>query len=515
MTEHDATGFPPGFLETIDPEEFSIPQLIGLILVEKGEPMTMEAIAERLEELGVYRTVPSLRKSWSKLKCLRKTADGRLQVIRDDVKHREWYWFELRARRLLREHAAPPAAPPEPPAPVDERSTVTLAEVQRGLQGDLPAALSLRRQVALLTEASGGVLAVDRALELLEAAGKQVTEEKIRQSVTGRRGPVVFDAEKRCVSDPHDESFRGARRLLRERLAEMDRREEKEREAEGRRKEREERDRRRHEEEAEHQRRYRAARKAVIRCVFSRKGFEAATFLDPDRRTFEDVRDPEAAVAHLEACDYVFGIDPWADMERLGMDLSGRTAVDLSPPVKTVGLNKQGRTLRVTPQLIFSATLGLSRALGKPAKLREYLRTGQEGKLFRRLHADVKALWRLYEYGCLHGHVRLRWGFLDNVYGVDWNVGHLPRLYRIFEEAEKTGQELEVVIGSPPGWEDPWARGIRVRVVKADRYSFEFDMYEFGGRAVFDEDDIFAVRPWTGEPAPSLFEWPEEGHRVS
>jgi hypothetical protein len=40
--------------------------------------------------------------------------------------------------------------------------------------------------------------------------------------------------------------------------------------------------------------------------------------------------------------------------------------------------------------------------------------------LHRRLEADAKALLALYQYGRLHGAVRLRWGFLDEMIPAPW-----------------------------------------------------------------------------------------------
>jgi hypothetical protein len=38
-------------------------------------------------------------------------------------------------------------------------------------------------------------------------------------------------------------------------------------------------------------------------------------------------------------------------------------------------------------------------------------------------------------------------------------------LYRLMREACESGRELEVVRGTAPGWEKPWARARRCRVV--------------------------------------------------
>ena len=52
--------------------------------------------------------------------------------------------------------------------------------------------------------------------------------------------------------------------------------------------------------------------------------------------------------------------------------------------------------------------------------LRDYLRDGANTKLRRRLEADAKSLFALYQYGRLHGGVRLRWSFLDEMLPGPW-----------------------------------------------------------------------------------------------
>ena len=87
------------------------------------------------------------------------------------------------------------------------------------------------------------------------------------------------------------------------------------------------------------------------------------------------------------------------------------------------------------------------------------------GQLRRRLEADAKALLSLYQYGRLHGAVRLRWGFLDEMIPAPWVHPDEARLYGLERQAYETGATLEVVVGSAPGWADPWARALRCRVV--------------------------------------------------
>ena len=267
--------------------------------------------------------------------------------------------------------------------------------------------------------------------------------------------------------------------------------------------------RRREAEEEETRRWYQGARKAVIRCLFGKQGLGAASVLEPDGRTFEDFTSSKDLAARLEQVEVILGIDPHGDLERMGIAPGERRLVDLSPPRKTVSLNRRGRTLRVTPELVLSSTLGLSRALGDPRKMVRDLMAGSAGKVFRRLQADLKALWRLYQYGCLHGEVRLEWGFLRECLGVGWNIGRLPCLYEVIEEAVKTGDLLEAVLGrTAPGWEDPWSRGIRLRALKYDWKAcyreFVAEYAETGERESIPFGEVAAIRPCPGDALPAL-----------
>ena len=83
--------------------------------------------------------------------------------------------------------------------------------------------------------------------------------------------------------------------------------------------------------------------------------------------------------------------------------------------------------------------------------MREYLRTGAETKLRRRLEADAKSLYALYQYGRLHGCVGLCWRFLDEMLPAPWVHRDESTLYHLLKDAHQRGVPLEVVVGSAPG----------------------------------------------------------------
>ena len=134
----------------------------------------------------------------------------------------------------------------------------------------------------------------------------------------------------------------------------------------------------------------------------------------------------------------------------------GRLA-ELGPPQKTKTLNRRGRTLKITTRLLVQGSCGISRPFGDEKVLYAYLRDGKHMKLRRRLEADAKSLFALYEYGRLHGAVRLRWGFLDEMIPAAWVHRDEPTLYNLMERAHELRVPLDVVVGSVPGWADPWA----------------------------------------------------------
>lgn len=65
-----------------------------------------------------------------------------------------------------------------------------------------------------------------------------------------------------------------------------------------------------------------------------------------------------------------------------------------------------------TSALLVQGSCGISALFGDPKKLSYYLTNDDLTRLRRRIEADIESLYALYEYGRLHGVVRLRWGFL-------------------------------------------------------------------------------------------------------
>jgi hypothetical protein len=210
---------------------------------------------------------------------------------------------------------------------------------------------------------------------------------------------------------------------------------------------------------------------------------EITTFTDDD---FSDLRQ------RLGAYDILGGINIRARLRALNVAPDGQRLAELGPPQKTKKLNRQGRTLKITTALLVQSSCGISKPFGEEARLADYVAKGDLTKLLRRLEADVKSLYALYEYGRLHGTVRLRWGFLEECIPAPWVHRDEPLLHDLERQALMLGAPLEVVVGSAPGWEKPWARA-RYAHVEPGENGWQHWLVDDAG-SIIDQLDVQRAR---------------------
>src|SRR5260370_11526542 len=150
----------------------------------------------------------------------------------------------------------------------------------------------------------------------------------------------------------------------------------------------------------------------------------AVVLADVDRREIATFMGEEISAARSKLAEYdiIAAVDVRGLLRSLKFEPGARRLAELGPPQKTWQLNRRGRTLRITTGLLVQSSCGISRPFADDTVLRRYLRDGDDSKLRRRLEADAKSLFALYQYGRLHGAVRLRWGFLDERLSAPW--GH-------------------------------------------------------------------------------------------
>ena len=76
-------------------------------------------------------------------------------------------------------------------------------------------------------------------------------------------------------------------------------------------------------------------------------------------------------------------------------------------------------------------------------------------------------------------------------WGVDWAQPGDPSLYGVLKECQASGQEVEIVTGSTPGWTNPWSRSACVQIV-----SFDFMLVTVQSNKTWTipRDEIQAIR---------------------
>lgn len=204
------------------------------------------------------------------------------------------------------------------------------------------------------------------------------------------------------------------------------------------------------------------------------------------RAGFEELR------ARLATYDVLGAVGIRALLRALELAPGDRRLAELEPPQKTVQIDRRGRTLKLTTELLVSGSCGIARPFGDGDALPRYLAAGDTKKLRWRLEADVKSLYALYQYGRLHGGVRLRLGFLDELIPAPWLYRDEPSLHHLKRSALTMGIGLEVVVGNAPGWADPWARARTVNV-EADDTGWHTTLVDQAGMVVH-EADVQAAR---------------------
>jgi len=234
--------------------------------------------------------------------------------------------------------------------------------------------------------------------------------------------------------------------------------------------------------------------KRALLVTFPPKRPRAAALCDVGRHEITTFVGEELADLRSRLIEYdVLGaVDVRAVLRALDFDLGHRRPAELGPPQKSRRLNKSGRTLRITTAMLVQGSCGIGRPFGEARKLAAYLERGELTKLRRRLEADVKSLYALYEYGRLQGAVRLRWGFLDERIPAPWVHLDEQSLRGLQRVALERDVPLEVVVGSAPGWAEPWSRVRRARVMR-DARGFQTWLVDEDG-SVIDEDEVQLAR---------------------
>lgn len=227
----------------------------------------------------------------------------------------------------------------------------------------------------------------------------------------------------------------------------------------------------------------------------------ALTLLDVNQRTLETLYDEalRSAAAKLNEYSVVIGLNPRSLLDDLGItDVLPWRLIDLGHHPKSKQINKRGRKLAITTELLITSSTGISKPLGDPIKMHDYWRDGKRTALTKRLESDAKSLFAFYSYGALHNSIRLRWGFLSEGYLAEWGVPGEPSLYDFMTQKMGTAEPIQYVRGSAPGWSDPWSRG-KIGIVKGINIQ-DVELHVDEEFLVIPREEFQAVRSAPSQP---------------
>ncbi|WP_437737310.1 hypothetical protein [Sorangium sp. So ce1335] len=248
----------------------------------------------------------------------------------------------------------------------------------------------------------------------------------------------------------------------------------------------------------------RTARRAVLRVVPSAADPHAVAVLDVGRRSIQTFlgRDVAKLAGLLERFDVIAGLHIRDTLRAPGFDVDHCQVVDLEPPQKSRRLNRAGRMLQITPELLIAGTTRIRRPLGEPERVGRYLSEGDHWRLARRIESDAKALHAFYQYGVLHGALRLRWGFVDEMLATDWALPGDVSLHQRLKSAYEKDAVVDLVVGVAPGWADPWWRAHRVLIVDVRFPEVVMTRNERGEKLPVATHEIQAARPAPEDTEP-------------
>ena len=460
--------------------------LLIVFLLERGEPVTLQEAAERFEEAAVAPAAQALA-------SLQRCKPGRAPIYRDgdfyalDPHDAETDLWAFRLG-LQRSQAAtlPMDRPASTPLPT-VAAPLTVAHLDDAWRDGVPPSWSAQRVVLCVLDAHARAMDPEDVISFV-AARSLWSPVTAKSADYWRRGSAIRAREDGLWAlDPNHDALRSARQAVIDRI-ELHRRWASERPdpaviAANR--ARLERERAAHAEELGRMRR-------VLVHAFPARGPEALVLVDVAERALHTFVGDEIgeAVEKLAAYDIIAAIDVRALLRTLRFEPAHRRLGELGPPQKTKTINRSGRTFKITTSLLVQGSCGISRPFGDEKKMRAYLAGGELPKLRRRLEADAKSLYAIYQYGRLHGTVRLRWGYLDERLPAPWVHRDEVKLHKLITQSRQRGVPLQVVVGTAPGWADPWSRGQLAHVEEDGWRSWLFDDDGY----VIDRDEIQLAR---------------------
>jgi hypothetical protein len=464
--------------------------LLIVALLERGRPMTLREVADRFESAGLAPAEQALR-SLQRCKPARAPVyrDGDLYALDPHDDELDLWAFRLGLQPPMMPRLHVVREEQEPLPPVDQ--PLTVRELDEAWRDASLFSWSAYRLALAVLDVQGKAMEPVDVVAFVRARSQWHGLSPDSRKFLARNSKVRVQDDGRWAIGDDPDALRSARQAVRDRIRMLRRATPRMdpviqkvlQKAHERRK-------------AAHAEQLAALHRVLVHA-FPAQGPRAVVLLDVSRRELTTYLDGELAAARTRIAEYDFiaAVGVRSLLRRLGVDPGERRLADLGPPQKSMTLNRRGRTLKITTGMLVQGSCGIGRPFGDPKKLMAYLREGQTTRLQRRLEADVKSLFALYEYGRLHGAVRLRWGFLDEMIPAPWRHRDESGLYDLQRRALERNEAVEVVVGNAPGWSDPWARARRCHV-KRHRDGYRLLLVDEQGLVV-DPCDIQAARPAT------------------
>jgi hypothetical protein len=428
--------------------------LLIVALLERGEPITLEDAAIRFDEAGVAPLVRALA-------ALKRCRPARPPIYRDgDLYALDPYDDEadLWAFRLgLR----PPKAPalkivrPDPGPLPSPKEPLTVSQLDEAWREDVPSGWSAQRIAICVLDAHATAMHPGAVIAFVSARTDWSRLSADSAQYWRRGAPIRVREDGLWELSREHPAVSSARQAIAERISSV-------RASSARRGDPTvwEANRKRFEREREAHAESLAEMSRVIIHAFPKNDPEAVVLVDVNRHEIGTFVGDEIASVNSGIKDYkiIAAVDVRALLRILSFKPGNRRLGELGPPQKTRRLTKRGHTLKITTELLVRGSCRISRPFGDEKVLHRYLRDGQLTKLRRRLEADAKSLHALYQYGRLHGAVRLKWGFLDEMIPAPWVHRDEHTLHDLMNRAHEMMLPLEVIVGTTPGWAEPWSR---------------------------------------------------------
>ena len=476
---------------------------MALALLEAGRPLSVEAIAERLGRLALPPRLAaagntgSLRRAWhNQSPLVRDPVDGRFSL--DLLAHHEVRWIAYLADPLR----APAARPrPEDYRQPPESEPLSQIEVNAAFgHRTLYDYSSIRRAAAVLEASGGGPLSLEEinrrlAVQSARAAGLDERAVGLWQSdlvVVGADGMLRLNAASRDLAAFRRDIRRMASARLRQQVqSEQARASIAQHEV------------RRAEEDRRDIEEARRVRRALVHIVAVDGVARAAAVIDAavrEQRLFVGEAMGDLA-AHLNAFEFLAGVDLRPSLRSIGLDPDRWWLAELRPTQRTIRPSDQGAVVVSLPGVV-QATTG-KRGVPVDANAWTPLLAAQStARLVNRLEAEAQALFALYEYGALHGGVRIRRRPGDRLLPVAWTLRGDANLHDIASASVRHWLPVEIVVGPSVDLSDPWRNATTVTIVERDR-----DVYfvrEGDEVRALDPSDIRAVRLPPGSATPEV-----------